>query len=331
MSNFLYKNIKLVDGTSGLFRSGGTSTVPNYNISYVASAENNYDKIDTVVNYSYGNSGDITTLGIAAAGVSVTSGSGNFTVPSWANAAKVYISSKNGATGITGDTGFTGRAGAAGAAGDQGYTGPGGDGGQATGCGQGQATRPKAGGPGGDGGPGGPGGTAGPGGDGGDGGPGGAGGSGGVLFTKTAYTFPIGNTTISYVVNANNSNIKFTDNTGPLVSYTVNNGAQGNKGVQGSQGVQGNNGTQGGRGTQGGKGKTGGHSCQSPGTGDKGDNSTTPGDPGQNGTKGGKGGTGDSGTQGGHGQGTASPSSPITTATINSVTPSLQVYFFSKN
>lgn len=231
-SGFKYKGTDI----SQMISSGGTNPLTGYGSVTYKTTTNAYDRVDSgFINNFLTNGSPITN--IQTLGYSYTS-TGSITVPSWANALKLYIETSLGSAGSTGPTG---------AAGDNGAAG--------------NNFGANVGGQGGQGGPGGP------------GGPGGAAGDGLITYTPTIYTFSTSSLSCTFNGTGGTIDLVFSDSTNGnsfeikanaggrgndgATGGTGNNGNNGNDAVFGANGNRGNNGNIGNTGTAGNKGSNG--------------------------------------------------------------------------
>ena len=200
MSNYKFKSTDLAE-----YFDSGTSTVNEDHFDEFPSftqATLPYEKIEHTFGYSYNGTDLKNIYSIKSKFEQYTSGSGNVSIPSWANAIKIRMDTTQGDQGnglYAGGRWPQGQPGTAITAGQSpesrypngtpGGQGPQGPGNHAHGCPTEQARRPRYGGPGGPGGEGGQGGiinaAGGPGGQGGAGAYGGPGGPGITYYTPT--------------------------------------------------------------------------------------------------------------------------------------------------
>lgn len=285
MSNFKFKSTDLAE-----YFESGSSTIVNHLDKFkgfptFSTASLDYEKITDSFGYIYQGQDLKDLYSIKSKSVQYTSGSGIVEIPTWANAIKVRIDTKQGAQGAGRALNPDGQVGkfadgAQGASyvkqpdGEQGGPGEQGSTNTVAGCGPiGTQIRTKNGGAGGPGGPGGIGGRATTGGSGGIGGNGALGGNGG--FGKTYYSKTISNLddirgtgSLNYAINDNKCQF-----TGANFQLNVNAGQDGNDAFGGNEGQDGNdaNISQWGlNGGIGGRGGDGGQNCDAPGTGSQG-------------------------------------------------------------
>lgn len=317
MSTFKFKSTDLDD-----YFESGSSTIGNIANKFngfpsFSTASLDYEKITDSFGYIY-NGQDLKDLySIKSKSVQYTSGSGPVAIPTWANAIKVRIDTKQGAQGAglalnpDGQVGRfpDGTPGVSYDSADDGTPGTPGNPGapnQVHNCPTGSVLPPyhenrtKSGGAGGTGGPGGTGGRATSGGAGGQGGLGALGGVGG--YGKTYYSRTIsnlddirGNGSITYNISESGCQISGTN-----FGLTANIGGTGNAAQGGNNGQPGQDANQSQAGQPGGDGTVGGDGggdCESPGTGSQGcaGGWGCPGAPGDDGSDGSDGSDGDSG------------------------------------
>lgn len=285
MSNFKFKSTNLDD-----YFESGSSTLGNNASRFngfpsFSTASLDYEKITDSFGYKY-NGQDLKDLyNIKSKSVQYTNGAGTVAIPTWANAIKVRIDTKQGAKGA--DRGLdnnTGRFpnGTPGTSYDKAADGIDGDSGDdgspnnVPDCPTGnflppfKETRTKSGGAGGLGGSGGQGGRAVKGGDGGQGGLGALGGVGG--YGKTYYSRTISDLSVirgtgSITYNITDSACQLTGSNFGLIANaggTGNNAQGGNNGQPGQDAKASQEGQDGGNGHRGGNG---GIFCDSPGSG----------------------------------------------------------------
>tara|TARA_A200000159_G_C7276895_1_gene319757 strand:+ start:20 stop:1132 length:1113 start_codon:yes stop_codon:yes gene_type:complete len=288
-TNYKFKSTNLAD----YFETGSSSLNTNTNVASTiknfptfSTASFDYEKITDSYGYKY-NGQDLTELyNIKSKSVQYnTNGSGTVTIPTWANAIKVRIDSKQGAQGQPSQglltdgsgrfpSGTPGTSYGEASDGSDGDDGPYGTPYQVKGCPTGgipaTENRTKSGGRGGFGGTGGTGGRAVKGGDGGLGGLGAVGGVGG--YGKTYYSSTISD--LSVIRGTGSITYNITDSacqlTGPNFGLIANAGGTGNNAQGGNSGQPGQDakasqaGQDGGNGQKGGNGGT---TCGAPGTG----------------------------------------------------------------